>query len=128
MRTEIQNWLQQALDDFDGAVYNFNGKKYYIAAFLCQQAVEKALKALFLYEKKGEVPQSHSLIYLATNTSVPKEFYSFLKELTPKFVDTRYPDASVDLPSRIYDEENTKGLLDKSKVIVEWIRKNLEKK
>ena len=77
MRKEIENWLEQAEADFDGAEYNFEGGKYYIAAFLCQQAVEKALKALFLYEKKGEVPQSHSLIYLATNTSAPEKFFPF---------------------------------------------------
>ncbi|MBS3118578.1 HEPN domain-containing protein [Candidatus Woesearchaeota archaeon] len=126
MRKEIENWLEQAEADFDGAEYNFEGGKYYIAAFLCQQAVEKALKALFLYEKKGEVPQSHSLIYLATNTSAPEKFFSFLKELTPKFVDTRYPDASVDLPKRIYDKENTTGLLKKSKEVLIWISKKLK--
>ena len=127
MRKEIKNWSDQSNDDFDSAKFNFNGKKFYVAAFLCQQAVEKALKALFLYEKKGEVPQSHSLIYLATNTSIPKNFYSFLKELTPKFIDTRYPDASIDLPSRIYDEENTKRLLDKSEDVLEWIKNQLKK-
>lgn len=128
MRKEVQNWLDQATDDFDGAEFNFSGKKYYIAAFLCQQAVEKALKALFLSEKRGEIPQSHSLIYLATNTSVPKQFYSFLRELTPKYVDTRYPDAAVDLPSRIYDEENTGELLEKSRGVLQWIGKRLAKK
>ena len=94
MREEVKVWLAQSDADFDGAQYNFEGGRYYIAAFLCQQAVEKALKALFLYEKKGEVPQSHSLVYLASNTSVPEKYLSFLKELTPKFIDTRYPDAN----------------------------------
>jgi len=128
MRKEIQNWLDQAEDDFDAAKFNFNGKKFYVAAFLCQQAVEKALKALFLYEKKGEVPQSHSLIYLATNTYIPKQFYSFLKELTPKFIDTRYPDASVELPSKIYDKENTEKIVNRSREVLEWIRNRLTKK
>src|SRR3989344_9133785 len=118
MRKEIDNWWKQSEADFDGAQYNFSGAKYYIAAFFCQQAVEKALKALFLLEKKGEVPQSHSLIYLATNTSIPERFFSFLKELTPKFIDTRYPNASVDLPVNIYDKENTTGLLKKSKEVL----------
>jgi len=128
MRDEIKRWLDQSQDDFDAAEYNFKGNKFYVAAFLCQQAVEKALKALFLYEKKGEVPQSHSLIYLASNTSVPKSFYSFLKELTPKFVDTRYPDASVDLPSVIYDKENTKHIINKSREILKWVKNRLTKK
>ncbi|MFO8016824.1 MAG: HEPN domain-containing protein [Candidatus Woesearchaeota archaeon] len=126
MREEIKRWIEQSDSDMEGARFNFEGEKYYIAAFLCQQAVEKALKALFLYEKRGEVPQSHSLIYLASNTGVPKDFLSFLKELTPKFVDTRYPDASVDLPSNIYDEENTKRIIDKSEEVLKWIRKKMK--
>ena len=65
------------------------------------------------------------MIYLATNTSVPEKFFSFLKELTPKFIDTRYPDASVDLPKNIYDEENTKRILDKSEEVLEWIKKKI---
>lgn len=117
--------MDQSKDDLDSALYNFDGKKYYVCAFLCQQSVEKALKALFLFEKKGEVPQSHSLIYLATSTTIPKEYFSFLKELTPKFIDTRYPDASVDLPSRIYDKDNTNRLVIKSKEVLEWIYKKL---
>ncbi|MEK6873666.1 MAG: HEPN domain-containing protein [Nanoarchaeota archaeon] len=126
MREEIKRWFDQSDNDFDGANYNFNGGKFYIAAFFCQQAVEKALKALFLYENKGAVPQSHSLVYLAKNTSIPEKYFSFLRELTPKFIDTRYPDASVDLPSNIYDEENTKEILDKSKEVLIWIKKKIK--
>jgi len=125
MRTEVANWLQQSKDDFDAAKFNFNGGKYYVAAFLCQQAVEKALKALFLSENKGAAPQSHSLIYLATNTSTPERFFSFLRELTPKFVDTRYPDASIDIPSRIYDKENTKTIVSRSEEVIEWAQKKI---
>lgn len=126
MRQEIERWLSQSDKDFEAAQYNFKGELYYIAAFLCQQAVEKALKALFLLEKSGEAPQSHSLIYLASETNIPQEYISFLKELTPKFVDTRYPDASVDLPSSIYDEENTKRLMDKSSEILKWIHNRMK--
>ena len=125
MRKEVDLWWRQSEDDLDAAQYLFDGKRYYIAAFMCQQSVEKSLKALFLHETKGQVPQSHSLIYLATNTSTPKRFFSFLRELTPKFIDTRYPDASVDLPSRIYDERNTKKILLASKEVVAWVKKAL---
>ncbi|MBS3110339.1 HEPN domain-containing protein [Candidatus Woesearchaeota archaeon] len=126
MRQEISNWWEQAKEDFDAAEYNFEGGKFYLAAFMCQQAVEKSLKALFLLEKKGIVPQSHSLIYLASNTTTPKKFYSFLKELTPKFIDTRYPDASVDLPSRIYDKNNTEKIVKGSKEVMKWAETKLK--
>ncbi|MFB6226648.1 MAG: HEPN domain-containing protein [Candidatus Paceibacteria bacterium] len=125
MREEIKKWLQQSNEDYEAAEYNFDGGKYYISAFLCQQSIEKALKAFYLSRHQGMAPQSHSLIYLAKSSELPEKYHSFLRELTPKFIDTRYPDASVDLPSNIYDEENTKEIMDKSREILEWIEKNI---
>lgn len=126
MKQEIENWLKQGEYDFATAKDNFKIKRYSFASFLCQQAVEKALKAFFLYENKGLVPQSHSLIYLASNTTLPKKYYSFLRELTPKFVNTRYPDAASDLPYLLYDEENTKPIIEQSGEVLEWIQKKLK--
>ncbi len=128
MKEEIENWLKQAEYDFATAKDNFKIKRYSFASFLCQQATEKALKALFLYENKGLVPQSHSLIYLASNTTVPRKYYSFLRELTPKFVNTRYPDAASDLPYLLYDEENTRPIIEQSEEVLEWIQKRLRTK
>ena len=126
MREEILNWWKQAKYDLKCAEDNFEIKHYSFTAFLCQQAVEKSLKALFLLEKKGLVPQSHSLMYFAINTSTPKKFHSFLRDLTPKFVNTRYPDAASDLPFMLYDEKNTKPILEQSREIIAWIREKLK--
>jgi len=127
MRKEIKIWWDQAKQDFDAALYNFDGRRYYIAAFLCQQAVEKALKALFLKKKKGIFPQSHSLIYLGKEVKAPKEFLGFLRELTPKFVDTRYPDAALGIPAEIYGEENVAEIIEQTKKILKWVKSELEK-
>ncbi|HLC32446.1 MAG TPA: HEPN domain-containing protein [Candidatus Nanoarchaeia archaeon] len=126
MRQDVQIWWLQSEDDFDAAEYNFKGGKFFLAAFMSQQAVEKALKALFLQEKKGVVPQSHSLVYLSNETGVPHKFTSFLRELTPKFIDTRYPDAAVDLPSRIYDQKNTEKFLVGAKEVISWVKTRLK--
>ena len=53
--------------------------------------------------------------------TIPKKFYSFLKELTPKFIDTKYPDASIDLPSHIYDKQITERLLKETKEVLKLI-------
>jgi len=127
MRPDVQIWWLQAEDDFDAAEYNYKGGKFFLAAFMCQQAVEKALKALFLQEKKGLLPQSHSLIHLARESGVvPDKFSSFLRELTPKFIDTRYPDAAVDLPSRIYDAQNTEKFITGAREVLGWVKTKLK--
>ena len=46
MRKEIALWWEQAQEDLDAGRFNAAGGKLYVAAFLCHQAVEKALKAL----------------------------------------------------------------------------------
>tara|TARA_R110002111_G_scaffold177181_1_gene243195 strand:+ start:4109 stop:4498 length:390 start_codon:yes stop_codon:yes gene_type:complete len=125
MRKEIEDWYKQAEQDFSDAEYSFKGARYSLAAFLCQQSVEKALKALFLFRKKIELPKSHSLIYFAEQTKVPKHFLSFLGELTPSFVTTRYPDVAGDLPSKLYSKENTEPIIKKSREVLEWIKKQL---
>ena len=125
MRKEVEEWIKTADQDFDNAKYVFDGTRFSLAAFLCQQSVEKALKALFVHKKKADVPRSHSLIFLAKQTGVPRQFHPFLRELTPAFIDTRYPDADTEAQDSIYDEDDTKRILDKSREVLKWIRKEL---
>lgn len=53
MREEINNWWKQALADLRSAGNSIKSGDYYLAVFCCQQAVEKALKALCMLLKKG---------------------------------------------------------------------------
>ncbi|HDD71587.1 MAG TPA: HEPN domain-containing protein, partial [Candidatus Aenigmarchaeota archaeon] len=64
MRPEAENWWKQALEDLDSAKKNLKIKKYYLVAFLSQQAAEKALKALFIELKRRLQPKTHNLIRL----------------------------------------------------------------
>ena len=44
-------WFQQAERDVLSAKNSFKSSDYYVAALLCQQAVEKALKFLFFQKR-----------------------------------------------------------------------------
>ena len=48
MIDEINKWFNLAERDFSSAKKNFKKKIYYVSAFLCQQSVEKGLKALYI--------------------------------------------------------------------------------
>jgi HEPN domain-containing protein len=119
MRKEAQNWLDQAADDFDGAEFNFQGKRYSIASFLCQQAVEKALKAL-LIEKTGNFPRIHDLTRLARLLEAPKDIVTRCSRITPAYTTSRYPDAP-----KQYSKEDCEKLLGDSKVVLKWIEEKL---
>ena len=120
MRKEVQNWLDQATDDFDGAEFNFHGKKYYIAAFLCQQAVEKALKAL-LIEKTANFPRIHDLTRLARLVEAPKDIVTKCARINPACTASRYPDSP-----KQYSKEDCEKLLADSKVVLKWINERLD--
>ena len=96
-----------------------------MVAFLCQQAVEKALKALYL-EKRRESPGStHSLIL--KKLKLPARLLGNLRKLGPDFVIARYPDAAQGLPSELYDRKTAEERLRLSKEVLRWVEKALKK-
>lgn len=93
-----------------------------MVAFLCQQAVEKALKALYLEKKEG-VPRIHSLIFLGKKLKLPARLLGNLRKLGPDFVIARYPDAAQGLPSELYDRKTAEERLRLSKEVLDgWKR------
>ena len=119
MRKDVQKWLDQSNDDFDGAKFNFNGKKYYIAAFLCQQAVEKAFKAL-LINKTNKFPKIHDLTNLARASNASQNIIELCAKINPAYTATRYPDA----PKK-YTKKECKQVIKYCKEILIWTKKNL---
>ena len=82
MRDETLGWFKQSLEDFDSAKVNFREKKYYLTVFLCQQAIEKGLKALLLNTRKDPNILSHSLVFLSREAGVPSKFDMFIRMLS----------------------------------------------
>ena len=126
MRREVEIWFEQAIYDFDTAKFNFGGKRYSASVFFVQQAVEKILKAFYIYKLEDSAPVTHSLIMLASDLKIKKEFSTFLKELTPEFISTRYPDFIGETPYKLYDEVIAKKYLDGAEEIIEWIKKEMK--
>lgn len=125
MRRETARWWKQAWEDLDTARYNFAGGKLYAAAFFCQQAVEKALKALYLEKERKPPGPTHSLIALARVIDVPRGFHRFLKELTTEYVVARYPNATDEIPASLYEPEVVEDYLARSTEVLEWVKEKL---
>ncbi len=126
MRQEIEHWWLQAQEDLSTAIYLSEGKKYYMAAFASQQAVEKALKALYILKLKKSAGTTHSLIHLASETNVPQKYFSFLRSLSPEFVISRYPDVSQELPYKLYDQEKIDYYLKNAKDLFTWLNTQIK--
>jgi HEPN domain-containing protein len=125
MRIEAKLWWGQAEKDFEAARKNFDIEEYYLVAFLCQQAVEKGLKATYIEKLKTSPGPIHSLLILANAVGVPGAYLTTLRKLSVDFVATRYPDAATGLPYENYDKTIAKERLEETEKVLKWIKKEL---
>lgn len=125
MRPEVELWWLQAQEDMETARHCAKGDRHYAAAFFCQQAAEKSLKAAFIHVRQANPGPTHSLVNLGTAVGVGEPMLGFLRELTPSFVATRYPDVSQDVPARLYDAVMVQRLLAGTTEVMEWVGKRL---
>ena len=93
MKPTTLEWLSLAEDDLLAAKSLISNERLYnIAAFHCQQCIEKCLKA-FLEEKEMETVKSHDLIRLLklTKLSMNGDDIELLEIINEVYIDARYP-------------------------------------
>jgi HEPN domain-containing protein len=125
MRRDIEVWLLQSERDYANAKKNFTAKEYYLTAFLVQQAVEKALKAYYLYKKETFADKTHSLTYLGKEVGLPPKLLTHVRKINPDFILTRYPDMQGVPPYEAYDQDIAEERLEQGKEVLAWIKNNL---
>lgn len=94
-----------------------------IVCFHCQQAAEKYLKALLIYNKTESIPKTHNIdLLLNLCTKYDKDFVIYTgTELTTYAVDLRYPD-TLYIPSK----EQMNDAIRITKEIIKLCIKNME--
>jgi len=128
LEKNIQAWLNFAEEDISTAEHCFQGKKYLWSMVMCQQAIEKVLKAIYV-KQTGQIPEkTHNLAKLAKDTGIIEE----LSEQTLKLMDrllvyyygTRYPDKRAKLQLDFTDEfvNNT---MEQTKELYLWLKNKL---
>jgi len=125
MKEIVKNWLMQAESDMNSAKYNFKGKKFDVAAYLCHQSVEKGLKAIYL-KKNNKLWRTHDLVKLAALIDAPKNIIEICNDLNPIYVEDRYPDFSDVIPAKKFAETDIKDFIKKSKKAIKWIKAQID--
>ncbi|MBI3035898.1 HEPN domain-containing protein [Candidatus Woesearchaeota archaeon] len=119
MKQEVKRWMKQANEELDTAKINFEAKKYFSAAFWCQQSVEKAFKALLIY-KTNKFPKIHDLTKLAKLNEAPLNILELCAKINPAYTVSRYPDS----PKK-YTRKECKQIISYCQEVLKWIKKNL---
>ena len=120
MTSEVESWWEQAKEDFDTGIYLFEGKKYKQCSFYCQQAAEKAMKALLIQNTKKLI-KIHDLVKLGDLIGLDKDLIKECEKLSAVYIDTRYPDNR-----RVrYTKEEAKTDISIAENILKWVGKHI---
>ena len=113
-------WVEVAKEDLRKARDNFKIGNYDLASFMCQQCVEKSLKAL-LIKRTGKFPKVHDLARLGELVKVDKEFLEGCRKLTSVYIETRYPGISEDE----YTKKESSVDIKLAEDILVWVKERL---
>ncbi len=118
-KIESKSWFERAEKDLKAAKDSFTSGNYDWACFQSHQAVEKALKAVYI-EKSNELIKTHDLVFLAKKIHASQAIIDNCKILSVLYVATRYPDKSSE-----YTEEETNTFIKMALEVLTWIKKTL---
>jgi len=123
---KYEYWLDIAEYDLGTAEAMLNGGRWLYVLFMCQQAIEKLVKGLYILYVDDNVPRTHNiraLIEAFENKlplDVPQDKYSYFDKLTQYYLNNRYPEYISKLSSQVKESEAS-SILSKTKEIFAWL-------
>ena len=129
MQPEVREWLDFAKMDLSSAKHlyeTFYPRPLQIICYHCQQAAEKALKAVIVAKgKPGGMPKMHDLEFLLNQmknyTDIKEELWDYAEALTPYGIEIRYPGGT-----EVSDEQAELGLK-YADALYSWAVEEIEK-
>ena len=117
-------WTESALEDWDTAIFNWEGRRNMAALFFFHLCIEKLLKALWVKANASNTPPfTHDLITLASQTDIDldADWYDYLSTISRWNIEGRYPDYKKQLHS-IANEYYMSHHMEKLQALKEWLR------
>lgn len=127
MEPDVKNWLDIAEYDITTADAMYKSGRYLYVLFMCQQAVEKTLKGLYVHDSGQFPPRTHNLEALVElcKLEMDSSLVELVQSLTAYYIQTRYPEDIVKLGREISKETAFKYLAD-SKELLTWLKGRLK--
>lgn len=121
----IAYWID--LSEYDLNVAGSMSEKghYLYMGFMCHQAVEKMLKAIYVAKFNTVPPHIHKLDKLIELTGLKDAIseiqYDLIDELIPLNIQARYP-AYKDAIYKLIDDGKAKDILTKTGALISWLK------
>lgn len=128
---KYNRWLEMAEDDLDTADVMLKSNKYLYVSFMCEQALEKLAKGIYVYTFDKEAPFTHNIniilkdIEKIVKTEEYRKYETLFATLTSFYIIGRY-DVYKQNISQNLDKESSTELINKSKEAFKWL-KSLQK-
>ena len=108
---QVARWMDQSRHDLESARKNFGIKIYDVAILLCEQSLEKALKALYIAKKGEFAPRIHEIAYFAEETQVRPQLDATLLRLQDLYFLLRYPEPDGPMPYALATREDAQNIV-----------------
>ena len=124
----VESWLEHVHEDISSAECLFQGGHWLYVAFLCHQAIEKALKAYYTATHDDDPPYTHSHNKLLEECGLIDELSSeqlrFIDFMVPMYIKARYPEHKV-AAARSLTKEICNHMIETTKQLTQWIEQRL---
>lgn len=122
----IKRWFELIDEDMSVAEDLFKTKHWLYTAFMCHQVIEKSLKAYWVATRDDDPPYIHDHKRLAEGCGLyeklTEEQRVFLTTIREMNIEARYREYKSRVAAAL-NETNTKYLLDQTKQMQQWIRR-----
>lgn len=120
-------WWQQAVHDFEVA-RSLEAQGYWdTCALMCQQAIELAIKALWIDAKDAEMPpKTHWVGQMAVELGAPDDLVTSANKLVGDYISSRYPDTGLGDPRDIYTADHARDRIARAERVLAWIEQHWE--
>ncbi len=121
----VQDWLREAEAEFQAASDLLAHRHWSWCCFTCQQAAEKALKALGEHFRELQFGHNLNLLIQALEvyTSIPEPIRQAASRLNRCYIPTRYPNAfDRGAPADQFFEADAREALEDAKEVMEFVR------
>ena len=120
---QIEYWFNLADEDLLIVESLFSAEHYVWSLYLCQLALEKTLKGLFIQNLGEMPPKIHDLVKLAksANLDIDEERMIFLDDMNKFNIEARYPDYKSSIKKICTKDFTSKNII-KTKETVNWLK------
>ncbi|MBI5328160.1 MAG: HEPN domain-containing protein [Deltaproteobacteria bacterium] len=124
----VRFWLMSSKDNFDTASAMLKAGRYNFAMFMCQQAVEAILKAVFIIQKNERPEFIHKLPKLVEmiGIEIPKSIDNKILKIDAHYIKARYKEDRFN--AKIYNRRNAARLLKDTEDVLQWFTKKVKLK